>query len=67
MNSKKEELRNENRLTSLEEKVDAIMTNHLPHIAEDIKGLHNKFDRGLWLAVTTCVGVVTSLLKDLLH
>lgn len=51
----------ENRLTSLEVTVADLANNHLPHIAQDIKELHSKIDKGIWLAMTTFLGILIDL------
>lgn len=60
------------RIAVLEEKVHEIATNHLVHLAADIKTIDGKIedyrteflgkiDRGTWLAITVLVGVIITL------
>lgn len=65
-------LETESRISKLEESVFEIKTNHLPHLAADIKSIDSKIedyrkefitkiDRGMWLAITVLVGVIVTL------
>lgn len=49
----------ENRLTSLETRLEDLITNHLPH-------LESKIDRIYWLLVTTMIALVINLANKLL-
>lgn len=49
----------ENRLTSLETRLEDLITNHLPH-------LESKIDRIQWLLVTTMIALVINLANKLL-
>ena len=61
MVNNKRQLEIENRLTRLEESVSEIKTNHLSHLAQDIEKLHSKIDKGIWLALTTAIGILIDL------
>ncbi len=56
----------ENRITKVETNLYEIMTNHLPHLEDSIKGLRGTLDKILWLAITGVVGVVVDLILRLL-
>lgn len=49
----------ENRLTSLETRLEDLITNHLPH-------LESKIDRIYWLLVTTMIALVINLANKFL-
>jgi hypothetical protein len=63
----------EGRLSRLEESLEEVRTNHLVHLAADIKTIDSKIedyrkefigkiDRGTWLAITVLTGVIVTLL-----
>ena len=62
MVNNKRQLEIENRLTRLEESLNEVKENHLPHLAQDIKELHSKIDKGIWLALTTAIGILIDLI-----
>lgn len=51
----------ETNYTTLNDKVDEIMTNHLVHIQSAVDKVQEKQDRGQWLLITTLVGLVVVL------
>ena len=53
----------EHRITSLEVKVDSIMTNHLPHIQQAVDKLGNRFWWLITLLIANLFGVIISYLK----
>lgn len=72
MSTRGTKLETESRLSRLEESVHEMKTNHLIHLAADIKTIDGKIedyrtefitkiDRGTWLAITVLAGVVVTL------
>lgn len=51
----------ETNYSTLNDKVDEIMTNHLVHIQAAVDKVQEKQDRGQWLLITTLVGLVIVL------
>jgi tetrahydromethanopterin S-methyltransferase subunit G len=51
------------RLAKVEEKVDQIMENHLPHIIKKVDALGAKFWAIILLLLSTLIGVIANYLK----
>jgi hypothetical protein len=66
MISNKRQIEIEGRLSVLETKVSEIAENHLVHMSADIRELHAKIDKGILLALTTLLGILTDLALKLL-
>jgi len=61
MVNNKHQLEIENRLTRLEESLNEVRENHLPHLSADIKELHDKFDKAILAVLATLIGVLIDI------